>query len=77
MIDTSRERNLNKTLLMRICRHCHHHRRRPTKHRLSVVVKNLWRFERIVRWKMNRQEEDTTLIRTVRWAHDGSLPVKH
>lgn len=37
---------------------------------------NFWRFERVVIWKMDVQEEDTSLIRTIRWTHDSCLPMK-
>ena len=38
---------------------------------------NLWRLERIVRWKMDIEEENATGIGRVIGTHDGCLPVEH
>ena len=38
---------------------------------------HLWRLERVVGWEVDVQEEHAASVGTVRWAHDGRLPVEH
>lgn len=37
---------------------------------------NLWRLEWVICWKVNGQKEDSSLVWTVWWSHNGCLPLK-
>ena len=39
----------------------------------SSGERHFGRLERIVSWEVNRQEEYSSLVRTIRWTHDGGL----
>jgi len=38
--------------------------------------RHLWRLEWIIRGKVNGEEEDSSLVRTLWRTHDGGLPMK-
>ena len=38
---------------------------------------HLGRFERVIRREVDRDEEETALVRTIRWANDGGVPVEN
>ena len=43
---------------------------------VKEVNSYLWRLERVVRGEVNGEEEDASLVRALRRAHDGGLPVE-
>ena len=38
---------------------------------------HLRRFERVIRREVDRDKEETALVRTIRWANDGGVPVEN